>query len=277
MKPLIWTAFFLATGLINTACSSVFYHPDRLLYADVSKLPITPQSLTITARDGHQIPAWFFKSPQKKAKALLVQFHGNAQNLSSHFAFLISAPSRGYDHLIFDYRGYGTSEGQPTPQNTVADGQDVLKWARQNHPDTPIVVVAQSIGSAIALKALIDMKNEFKADAIVIDSGFSNYRSVARSILAKSWITWLFQPMGWLIVDNSMAPGDDISQLEPRPFLVVHGTHDPVIDLKHGEKVYQMAPEPKQLWKIQNGGHIDFLYRPAYVEKFYEYLDQIFQ
>lgn len=254
-------------------CSSVFYYPDRIQYIDPAKLTVQPKLLEITARDGHVIPAWHFKSIKGKPKALIVQFHGNAQNMTSHFAFLSSAPAQGYDHLIFDYRGYGLSKGRPTPQNTVSDGVDVLRWTQKTFPDTKIVVFGQSLGGAIALKSLIELKGDFKADAIVIDSGFSSYRSVARTALAKSWITWVLQPLGWLIVDNSMAPGKDISDLEPTPFLVVHGTHDPVVDYSHGERIFDLAPLPKDFWEIKQGGHTDFMFRPKIREKFYDYLN----
>ncbi len=272
MKP-IGLVFSIIFGPSVLGCSSVFYYPDQVQYVDPEKLPIRPEDLEIPARDGHMIPAWYFKAKDGKSKGLIIQFHGNAQNLTSHFAFLSSAPHNGYDHLIFDYRGYGKSPGKPTPKNTVQDGMDVIRWAKANFPDLPIIVFGQSLGGAVSLKALIELRDEFKADAIVIDSGFSSYRSVARSVLANHWLTWLLQPIGWLIVDNSMGPGKDISKLEPTPFLVVHGTKDPIVAFSHGQGIYELAPEPKEFWAIENAVHTEFMFRPPYQKKFYEYLD----
>lgn len=263
----------ITSSSLLLGCSSLFYYPDRIQYVDTAKLAVQPELLRIPARDGHAIPAWHFKSLKGKPKALIIQYHGNAQNMTSHFVFLASAPAQGYDHLIFDYRGYGLSEGSPTPENTVSDGMDVLMWARKTFPETKIVVFGQSLGGAIALKSLIELKGKFKADVIVIDSSFSSYRSVARTALAKNWITWFLQPVGWLIVDNSMAPGKDISTLEPTPFLVVHGTHDPVVDFSHGERIFDLAPLPKDFWEIKQGGHTDFMFRPDIRKQFYEYLE----
>lgn len=255
------------------SCSSVFYHPDQVVYVDVKKLKVSPESLSLPAADGTPISAWHFKSPLKR-KGIIVHFHGNAQNMTSHFSFLSSAPFQGYDHLIFDYRGYGKTPGKPTPKNTVSDSIDVLRWTQKKFSETPIIVFGQSLGGAIALRALIELRNEFSPHAVIIDSSFTSYRSVARTILQSHWITWPLQPLGWLIVDNSMAPGEQIKELKPTPFLIVHGKSDPVVAHVHGERIYSLAPSPKDLWLIEGGRHTDFMFRQDFRKRFYEFLEQ---
>tara|TARA_B100001248_G_scaffold262317_1_gene257504 strand:- start:2796 stop:3599 length:804 start_codon:yes stop_codon:yes gene_type:complete len=266
----------LSLGAFTSGCSSVFYQPNPILYVNPSKLPIVPEELDIPARDGHQIPAWYFKSPEKKSKGILIHFHGNAQNMSTHFMFLASAPTHGYDHLIFDYRGYGKSKGIPNPKNTVEDGVDVLKWVKKRFPDLPRIVFAQSLGGAVALKALSEAPTEVLPDALVIDSSFVSYRSAARYILGGHALTWLLQPLGWLIVDNSMAPDGQLKNLPSIPTLVIHGTDDSVISYSQGKKVFQQAPRPTQFWKVPQGRHTEFMARKKFRTEFYAFLDRLF-
>ncbi|MEO0335657.1 MAG: CocE/NonD family hydrolase, partial [Pseudomonadota bacterium] len=118
----------LSASLIS-GCSSFYYHPTKYKYVDVTKMKSEPENIFISAKDGHKIHGWLRKTSQEKPKGVIVQFHGNAQNLTSHFLYLFPAPERGYHHIIFDYRGYGRSEGSADPENTVSDGKAVLRWA----------------------------------------------------------------------------------------------------------------------------------------------------
>ncbi|MCB0411675.1 MAG: alpha/beta hydrolase [Bdellovibrionales bacterium] len=276
MKPIVSVCFIIFSFLMM-GCSSVFYQPDQNLYIDPEKLPIQPEPLNIKASDGHEIPAWHFKTSMKVPKGVFIHFHGNAQNLSSHFAFLASAPVHGYDHVIFDYRGYGRSEGRPTPKNTVSDGKDVLLWARKEFPGLPIIVFGQSLGGAVALKSLIDLGEQFTADAVVIDSSFASYRSEARTVLANHWLTWLLQPIGWLVVDNSMAPGQDVSKIKTKAFIVAHGDKDTIVDISHGRKIFKYASDPKEFWLVEKGHHTEFMFRKDQREALYDYLGKVLQ
>jgi len=278
MTKYFWIQILLAPALLLlVGCSSVFYYPSPSLYVNPAKLPIPPQEVDIEARDGHLIPAWLFETKTKPQKGIIVQFHGNAQNLSAHFMFLASAPLNGYDHLIFDYRGYGRSQGSPNPKNTVSDGMDVLLWVKKKYPDLPLIVFAQSLGGAIALKSLVELKDQLRADALVVDSSFVSYRSAAKSVLSSNKLTWLLQPIGWLIVDNSMAPDGLLSELNPLPTLVIHGTHDHVISYSSGKELYKQAPSPKTFWKITEGRHTDFMGRKNYREQLYGFLSGLFR
>jgi uncharacterized protein len=267
--------FIIISSFLFIGCSSFFYYPTQIEYVNKDTLPAKPEEFSIPASDGHQIPVWYFKSAQKQTKGIIVHFHGNAQNLTSHFAFLHTAPLNGYDHLIFDYRGYGKSAGKPNPENTVADGMSVLRWIKNKYPKTPMIVLGQSLGSVISLKTIINLQKEFVPDVVVIDSGFSSYRSVARTVLSNHWITWLLQPIGWLVVDNSMAP--TIEELPAVPLLVVHGTQDPVVAFQHGKKIFDKAKEPKTFWTIEGGKHTQFLFIEKYKTDFYKFLEDSIQ
>lgn len=195
--------------------------------------------------------------------------------MTAHFYFLYWMLKYGYDFMTFDYHGYGTSGGDPTPQKVVEDGHAALRKMRELYPKKKIVVLGQSLGGAIALRSVIDMKDEIKVASVVIDSSFASYRSAARSIAAHSWITWLFQPIAWLLMNDEYAPKDRLNELAPIPLLVAHGDRDPIIDLGLGQDLYDRMPEPKEFWLIPGGGHTALMANSVYAQKLIEKLDKL--
>lgn len=224
-------------------------------------MPIQPEDVYFQSEDGTKLHAWYFAPLEKKEPtAVIVQFHGNAENLTTHFFSLYEAPSRGFAYLTFDYRGYGQSEGSPTPAGVVKDGIAAIKWMHARHPDKPLVVFAQSLGGAIAFRSVNQVKKEVPISLMLVDSTFADYRTQARSLFAESYVTYLFQPLAWLLADNSQSPKDDIAQISPIPLIVAHGDKDHVINQKMGREVFALAKEPKEFWNIPNAQHLQFMF-----------------
>lgn len=272
MKLSILHLLFISICL--SACSSFFYYPNQDQYIDPAKLPLKPEDIFFETKDGGKLHGWYFRHYQnpkkigKKAIAKILFFHGNAQNISTHFSQLYFLLHYNIDYFIFDYRGYGLSPGEPSPRATTDDGIAAINWILDQDPETPLIVFGQSLGGAIAAKSLIEFKKGDSASKlekslrlIVIDSSFSDYKRVAADTLSKNWVTWLFQPLAWLIVDNSQAPESALGQLGPTPILVVHGTDDPVVRFSMGQRFLDHCAEPKMLASISGGRHTDFLFK----------------
>jgi fermentation-respiration switch protein FrsA (DUF1100 family) len=256
-------------ALLLSSCSGLLYYPSRQLFVDPARLGLKPEEVQFPSADGTKLSGWYFRNRSgKKPEALLIQYHGNAENLSSHFLSLAWILDHPYDLFIFDYRGYGRSEGSPNPSGTVADGEAALRWARAREPQLPLVVVGQSLGGAIALRNVIDLKQEIPVRLVVADCTFPSYRGIARKVMTRSWVTWPFQWLGWLLMSDAHAPKGEIDQISPTPLLVIHGDADPVVEFELGEAVYLEAKEPKEFWRIPGGEHTDAFTRPEWREKF---------
>lgn len=266
------------SALVSAGCSSLLYYPSPHEYVDRAKMPIKPEDVYFTSEDGTPLHGWYFRAQgRERPKGAILFFHGNAQNLSTHFFTLYTAPAQGFDYFIFDYRGYGKSQGRPTPEGTVQDGRAALRWLKRRAPaDTPVIVFGQSLGGPIALRTALDLKNEIPLRLVVVDSSFSSYRAVGRSTLAKSWVTWLFQPLAWVALSDGTAPERDLAHLAPVPLVVIHGDADKVVDIELGRRLFERARDPKQFWIIPGGGHTDFMWRDngAWARRFYETLGQ---
>ena len=271
--------------LFATGCSSMLYHPSQDYYASEAKvsevLGVTPQPVTFlsgSTSDSPRLTGWYFKQTNKRSKTrgVLVHFHGNGENLSTHFLSFYWVLEHGFDYFIFDYQGYGHSPGKPSPQNTVQDGMAALRWIQESHPKLPIVVAAQSLGGAVALSTLIKLKNEIPVRLLILEGTFLSYKKAAKRVMSHSWITWLFQPLGSLVMSDEYAPKDHLQNFPPIPSVVIHGDADQVIDYDLGQEVFEALPQPKEFWSIPEGRHTDtfFRHQGIYRKKLIERLTQ---
>ncbi len=263
--------------LALSGCSSLFYYPSRALLHDPKTIGIEPEEIFFPSADGTKLFAWHLKHRKGAAKGLILQYHGNAENLSSHYLNLAWLLDEGYDLITFDYRGYGRSEGEPTQEGTVADGAAALRLARKLAGKLPLIVYGQSLGGAIALRNVIDLKNEVPVAFVVIESSFSSYQEVAQKIMKRNIFTWPFQWLPYLVVSDKWAPDDKIGEISPIPLLVIHGDADPTVPYSLGEEIYELAKEPKEFWPIPGGGHLDiyFLDKGKYRGEFLKKLEKV--
>lgn len=261
--------------MLCLSCSSLLYYPDKGQLVDPTKLGFYPKDIWVSTISGKKIHAWYFETEKTPSLGTIIFFHGNAENLSTHFISLAWISKQNYNLLIFDYEGYGKSEGSPEPQNTVLAGQAVIRWAAQKDP-RPLIIYGQSLGGIVAARAVLDLKSEIKFKTLILDSSFDSYKVVARRSLAKSWLTWIFQPLGYLLMDDDYAP-HSLADISPIPILFIHGEKDRVIESTFSREMFAKAQEPKQLWLIPAGEHGStfFVNKKEYRPLFLKYLSEL--
>ena len=263
--------------LAVTGCSSLFYiarEPGKKFF-DPSQVGLLQEEVEFANKDGTRLHGWWFDSKIKPAKGTVIFFHGNAENLTTHFLSLAWLPQEGFNYFIFDYPNYGVSEGEPSPYTTVISGQAALKWVNSNKDPKPLIVYGHSLGGNIALRTVLDLKNEVPLRAVVLDGTFLSYRSIARKKASQNWILWILQPVAWLIMNDEYAP-HEIERRAPVPLLVIHGQKDGVIPPEYGYEIFEKSPEPKEIWRIDEGQHGDtfWAHQKKYRQKFLDYLAQ---
>jgi len=246
----------LGMGLLSgCAPQSFFYYPNRELYVDPSQLGLTYQTLQFPSLNGKMLWAIFIPSEQPP-RGTVVHFHGNFGNLSNHFPLAVFLVKRGFDVLIFDYEGYGASQGHPNPRHVVEDGIAAVRYAQAHlrDPKTGVVVFGQSLGGAAAV---VVAAREPEVKAAVIESAFSSYNAMAREALQRSVLTWLFAPLAPLFLNHDYDPIDYVAQIAPRPVLFIHGDHDHIVPMHMSRDLYAKAREPKTLWIVPGGDHLE--------------------
>lgn len=248
-------------------CNHLLYYPTRVKYVDPAQLSYTPQEITVNTEAGEKLVGWYFvgkqlaKQKTEGKRPTILFFHGNGQNISSHFYALYWLLDEGYDYLIFDYPGYGGSEGEPTPKSTVESGRLFYQWLKAHKRAVgPLVIFGQSLGGAVAMRTAADLPQDEDLCLVIVDSTFASYQGVAKSVLSRHWSTWPIQWLPYLVLSDTYAPKSYIEQISPIPLVVAHGKNDKVIEYKHGEEVFRLAREPKEFWPLEDGEHIDLFH-----------------
>lgn len=263
-------ALLIACGTL-AGCTSVFLYPDHRQYFPDRGLATPAEDVWIPAPDGSRLHALYLPT-QGRARAAILFLHGNAENVSSHVYAVNWLPAQGYSVLAPDYRGYGRSEGKADVDAVHEDAHVALAWLAAREPSSRLVVYGQSLGGSVALRLAADAPQRERIAAVVAESAFSSYRGIAREKLAQAWLTWPLQwPLSYLVSDRYSAI-DEIERISPIPLLLIHGQRDPVVDAGHSEELYAAAKEPKGLWRIPEGRHIDALRDEATRSRFLEYL-----
>ncbi len=266
---------FSVLSITLLGCSHLFYYPSTRLYTKPSELE-NPPTVQMIASGEDQISVWHFKPKNKQPKAKIIFFHGNAENLSTHFMGLYWMLDEGYEFAIFDYPGYGASTGKPTRKSTTDAGRAVLRWYSQQSPELPLVVYGQSLGGNIALYSA-EQERAVSPCLVAVESTFKSYRTVARRAASKHWLTWPLQPLAYLLVSNGYSGGDFLDKLPPTPLLVIHGDSDPVVDEVNGRELFAAASEPKEYWSVPGGQHIFSFFgkdREVYRKRFLQTLEE---
>jgi hypothetical protein len=211
------------------------------------------------------LSGYWFHSAAAPALGTVVHFHGNGQNVTSHYTLSYWLAAEGFNVFAFDYRGYGESEGAPSMRGAVQDSVAALRWAAERPGVDPdrMLVFGQSLGGAMALAAVVNSGLSVKA--VALEGVFYSYRSVGRAVLRNNALTWAFQWLPYLVVTGRDAPADTIRRLPPCRTLFIHGEADHIVPLSEGLRLYALAPEPKAFIRTP-GDHLDAfsVYRSLY-------------
>jgi uncharacterized protein len=245
----------LAFCVLLAGCiSSPFYYPDSVAYGTPAGIGIKFENVTFASKDGTRLAGWFmpavgYQDP-KAAKGTVVHFHGNAQNMSAHWQFVAWLPQRGFNVFVFDYRGYGASQGSPEPKGVFEDSNAALDHVRSRKDVDPdrLLVLGQSLGGTNAIAA-VGTGNRAGVKAIAIEATFYSYSSIANDKISGAG----------MLVDDTFSAERSIEKLAPIPLLLLHGTSDAVIPHAHSVKLFGKAREPKTMITVEGGGHIEAL------------------
>lgn len=240
-------------------CNSVFFQPNRIGYSFPPYFGLAYEKVEFKSGDGTLLSGWFIPA-RGISRGTIIHFHGNYANMTNHLPAVAWMPGEGYSVFLFDYRGYGISEGTPSRAGAVADGVAAIAYVR-SRPDVDrgrLAVFGQSLGGALAIAALA-RAGHGGVRTLVVEGGFASYREVARSLLDRSWITWPFQyPLSYLFISDELSPRREWTALRSLPLLVVHGEKDENVPFENGRSLFEAFPgEDKQFWPIPNGAHIN--------------------
>jgi len=240
-----------------TGCTSLLFQPLEPHLIDPNKVGVEAQDVFFETSDHLKLHGWFLPA-KGHAHGTLLFLHGNAENVSTHIGSVYWLPEHGFNVFLFDYRGFGRSEGEPTLAGIHADFAAALDTVF-HHPQVDpahVVVFGQSMGGATAISGLAESPWRTRVRALVVEGAPTSYRTVAREALSEWWVTWLFQWPLSLTISDDFRPLDRVAQISPTPLLIVHSRDDEVIPFHHAQELFDAAREPKELWAFDGARHI---------------------
>ncbi len=247
-------------------CGAVFVMQRSLLYPAARQVPNLAahdvaglREVTTQTPDGLTLRHWYVP-PSEAGAAVLVVFHGNAGHLGDRVSKLKEIIEAGFGVLFAGYRGYGGNPGKPTEDDLTADAHLLLDWlAAQGVPAERTVIYGESLGTGVAVK----MAAERESAAVILESPYTSIAEVAQ-------IHYWYLPAKGLVLDkwDSMA---HIGRIQA-PLLVVHGARDKTVPTRYGRRLFEAAPEPKELFILENGAHEDLYDYPQVAERVIAFL-----
>ena len=265
-KPLIWISIIgmLLLGLSSCA-HKAFYYPDRADYGSPAQNGLPFEPVTFKSYDGTALSGWFVPA-QGKAKGTVIHFHCNAQNISAHWGFVNWLPARGFNVFMFDYRGYGKSEGKPNPRGLFEDGQAAIDYVRSRPDVNPekLVIFGQSLGGANAIGA-VGSGNKQGVKAVAVEATFQSYSDIANDKFVGAGV----------LMSNRYSAEKYVAGISPIPLLLIHGTADEVIPYKHGQALFDLAGKPTKLVRVEGGHHLEAT-SPRFKNRYRDELSQFF-
>ena len=241
---------FLSYSLILVI---VYFRQERMLYFPEKEIWQTPDTISLKydeiyfkTKDGLNISGWYI--PAENEKGVLLFCHGNAGNISHRVDSIKIFNSLNLSVLIFDYRGYGKSEGKPSEFGTYLDAEaawDYLVNVKRKSPES-IILFGRSLGGAVAAELAMTKKSA----ALIIESCFTSVPD-----LGKTFYPWL--PIK-LLSKFKYSTIDKIGSINC-PKLIIHSPEDEIISFRHGEMLYEKAFQPKDFVKIKGGHNEGFL------------------
>ena len=241
--------YMLFFTLPSSACgieNRLIFHPAASLERTPADVGLNFEDVFFTTRDGVRLHGWFV--PHRNAHSTLVWFHGNAGNISHRVENIkLLHELVRVNVFIFDYRGYGRSDGRPSEQGTYLDGEAALELIGNKLGDEnrkKLILFGRSLGAAIAT----EMATRFVSQALILESPFVSIAEMARTILP-------FFPIGPFL-QTQYNVGERIKKIRG-PLLVLHGDRDEIVPIEQGKKVFDAAPEPKTFLPIAGAAHND--------------------
>ena len=241
------------------ACEALLFYPSADLDDDPSRRGLAYRELTFASEDGVALHGWWLPPDAERDRGCSLLFlHGNAGNVGSHLPSVDWLPAEGYGVLIFDYRGFGLSEGEAELAGLHRDFDAALDalLGIDGVVAEGVIVFGQSLGGAVAVAALAESPYRHRIKALVIEGAPSGYRRITQEKLADFWLTWPLQAPLARLMNDDFRPLVAIPRISPTPVLVVHGLSDRVVPPHHGRALYEAALEPKAFWSPEGVGHI---------------------
>jgi len=275
----MYRIYLLVSILLLSGCSNLLFVPTKAFPLTPDGAGLLYEDQFIDTDDGLRLHGWKIfadeESIERRGKGNILFFHGNGDNVSTQLPNTFWLAKEGYDLYIYDYRGYGQSQGVPDLDDTISDMELMIAHAVQQLPeDEKLIVLGHSLGGSMATYVVAHSAYRDRIAALITVEAFSDYHHVTQDMLAKSWLFWLFQWPLSFTVSNAYSPLDSIGLISPIPVCVIHSENDEMIDMYHADRLFEAAKEPKT-FKLLDSYHSNILITKENRQVLFDYLTEL--
>jgi fermentation-respiration switch protein FrsA (DUF1100 family) len=250
---LIPVAVYVGLFIIGAFFSNyVLFRPPTSTYKD------GPDIIKLQTASGQTISAKYYEYPGAKYTVLFS--NGNGEDIGSVSSFATELSGAGFNVFTYDYRGYGTSEGTPTEQNSYEDAEAAFRYLTGDLgiPLENIIVHGRSLGGGPAM----DLASKHTVGGVILESTFTSAFAV---------------PFNMRILPFDKYPNLEKLKNVTSPVLVIHGRLDRTISFIHAERLFAAAPGKKYSFWVDNAGHNNLFYsaREAYLKAIRDFANNL--
>jgi len=213
--------------------------------------------------------ACYYHKKHENAKTV-IYFHGNGEVVTDYFDFLPELfEKQGYNLLLFEFRGYGLSTGNPELVTMLDDVEKVIK--QLNLPEKDLVFYGRSVGSLYAIHAASVFK---KAYALILESGIADIEErIMLRIPDPSEIRTTIEELQSEF-DKHFNAKNKLSVFKGKS-LVLHTVNDQLVGVEHGKQLYEYLNQPKKIHLFERGDHnsIFMVNQKEYFEILFDFLE----
>ncbi|MDQ3634426.1 MAG: alpha/beta hydrolase [Acidobacteriota bacterium] len=236
-KRLIRSFLIISVLLYVLIMVFAFSFADKLIFQPQKSFYIDDDSIIkIETENGEKISAKYFANPN--ADFTILFSHGNAEDIGISTPFFEELRDAGFSVFAYDYRGYGTSDGTPSEENSYKDIESAYKYLTQELKlsSEKIIIHGRSLGGAVS----VDLALRTKCGGLIVESSFVSAFRVMTSY--------------------KLLPFDKFENINKIknvkcPVLIIHGKRDSLIPFWHGEALFEAANEPKFSHWVDEANH----------------------
>ena len=233
--------FFASLGLYIFQ-RDLLYHPTENNYGD-DKLNVNIQEVKIITDDNIDLLAWYHNKDINKFKTILF-LHGNAGSLENRIHKINHFEDMNINFLLLSWRGFSGNKGKPTEKGLYQDARSAVKWlVKQGVIEENIIIYGESLGTGITTE--IAQNKNFAG--IILETPFT-------SMVAAGKSKYPIFPIKLLLKDKYES--DKKIKNIKSPVLIMHGEEDQIVPFWMGEKMFQMANEPKYSYFTKFDDHM---------------------
>jgi len=231
LVSLVVLVYFLVTLGLYIFQRDLLYHPvENNYYGD--KLTVNIEKVNITTDDNIDLLAWYHNKDIKKYKTILF-FHGNAGSLENRIHKINHFKDMNINFILLAWRGFSGNKGKPTEQGLYQDARSAVKWLiNQGVTEENIIIYGESLGTGVATE--IAQNKNFAG--VILESPFTSMIDLGKKY-------YPIFPVKLLLKDKYESE-KKIKNLKS-PLLVMHGKKDKIVPFYMGEKIFDMANNPK--------------------------------